>query len=88
MSERTWYTIYYSFNNYRDVLPCKGGLNVAIRRAVDPLFLGTEGVGRTDALRSFFEERGVEFPLPRLLLDWLLDLDFPLMLVSSGLEHS
>ena len=40
MSGRAWHSIHYSFNNYRDVLLCKGGLyrglDFTVIGAVDP----------------------------------------------------
>ena len=76
MSGRAWHSIHYNFNNYRDVLPS------STSPSEEPSTLCLlELEARVELMLCvvfFSEELGVDFPLPRLLLDRLLDLDFPL----------
>ena len=53
MSGCAWLSIHYSFNNYQDALPCKRGIDIIVRRAVDLPSLRIGGVGGTDTLHSF-----------------------------------
>ena len=82
MSGHAWHSIHYSFNNYWDIVPGKGASTKALTSPSEEpstLRLLELEAGVKLTLRVVFpEELGVDFPLPQLLLNWLLDLDFPL----------
>ena len=89
MSGRALHSIHYSFKNYWDCLPYKGGSTSPSEEPSTFCLLELEARVELMLYVVFSEELGVDFPLPRLLLDRLLDLDFPpLTLVSSGLKNS
>ena len=78
MSGCAWHGIHYSFNNYWDVVPFKGASTSPSEEPSTFRFLELEVQVELTLCIVFPEELGVDFPLPRLLLDQLLDLDFPL----------
>ena len=82
MSGRAWHSIHYSFNNYWDVLPCKEASTEApTSQSEEPStlhLLELEVQVELTLCVILPEELGVHFPLPRVLLNRLLDLDFPL----------